>query len=155
VLAASTQSLTITLEPLSSAPGPSPPLSGAPSLYGPQPDTTVIDRDGGPRLGGIAVLSVGIAALAGGAACTMIANGKIDNIEKDARAEARYNEANGNFGTFRLLSGVLYATGAAALVAGGWLLWFGGERGHPIDRASLVPTLTADGTPGLGLAATF
>ena len=128
--------------------------SGSPGSLEPgsaAPITAVARHDAGSgrRTGGLVLLSSGALALAGGAACMMIAGGKIDAIERDAAANEPYDEANGNFRTFNLLSRTLFVAGTAAMVGGGWLYWSGlvraRERGPSLG---LFPARLAGGDMG-------
>jgi hypothetical protein len=77
----------------------------------------------------------------------LIANSKAAAIDRDANAGQPYRPHNGNFTTYRTLSGISYGVGAAALLAGGWMVWTSADRSEQAALASpapLVPTFQAD-----------
>jgi hypothetical protein len=163
VLAGTTQRQSITLQPGSGGPE-APPLAATPGLV-PQPRPGPLDLSGGApadspggggsgkRTGAIVLGSVAALALVGGTASLLIANNKIDGIDKDARAGARYNVANGNYPTFQRLSQVMYVAGGASLLLAGWL--FFSAPSAPEPQAQLAPALVARGAPGLSLSGSF
>lgn len=76
-------------------------------------------------------------------------------IDRDANAGRPYREHNGNFTTYRTLSGISYGVGAAALLAGGWLLWTADEgSAQALSEGVLTPALRA-GPLSLGFGGTF
>jgi hypothetical protein len=160
VLAGTAQRLSILLRLSSSGDRPpraaaAPPLNGLSQWSAPaRPDTDTVSNGHGKRVAGIALLSLAAVAAVGGTTCLLIANDKIDSIEKDARAMARYNESNGSYPTFQRLSQVLYGAAAASTVAGAWLFWSGRSSdsavaARPTFRLGLfafeTPAITLDG----------
>ncbi len=129
------------------APTPVPPWAGSPP-----PEGALSGQPGsGRRAGGLALVSGGSVAVIGGIVSMLIASSKVAGIEEDAGAERPYNEANGNYGTYKLLSRVLFAGGGGALLTGGWLLW----SGNGAARATLAATLRAGDDLGLNLHGSF
>jgi hypothetical protein len=108
----------------------------------------------GRRVGAFALLSAGVVAVVGGASCAWIAGGKIDAIEKDARAGNPYQISNGNFTTYNTLARVLFVAGGASLAGGGWLLWSARQQPGPPRTVGLTPTLLG-GAPGALVAGSF
>jgi len=77
------------------------------------------------RMVGIALAITGVGLAGAGATTMLAANGKLDRLEADAAAQRPYNEANGNWRTFRTASIVFYAAGGAALLGGAAAYYFG------------------------------
>jgi tetratricopeptide (TPR) repeat protein len=142
VLAGTTQRITIRLQgpgaPVRAATAPAAAAApetatGAASPFAqpvpePLPDSALslgADTGSGRRMGGLVLLSAGTAAVIGGIFAMLVANHKVDEIEKDAAAQQPYNKNNGNYGTYNMASRVLYVVGGAALLGGGFMLWSG------------------------------
>jgi hypothetical protein len=166
VLAGTTQNIELSLAPVSSpqpsvaGPIPMPPSPGLAAGPGPgaPPVDMVVESSSaghGRTVAGIALLSLGAVAAVGATTSLLIANDKLDSLEKDAHAEAHYNESNGSFTTFQRLSQVLYVTAGASAIAGGLLFWSGASSDSSHTSASLRPTLVGLATPGLSLAGRF
>ena len=121
-----------------------------------EPPNGVVDDGHGKRIAGIALLSLSAVAVVGGTTCLLIANDKIDSIEKDAKAGARYNESNGSFPTFQRLSQILFGTAGATAVAGAWMLFSRGSSGSaPEAGTTVAPTLVGMGAAGLAFSGRF
>jgi hypothetical protein len=162
VLAGTTQRLAILLRPSSSrdpSAAPAAPPTSALDQWSTPARARTFDTGAdsqGKRLAGIALLSVAAVAVVGGTTCLLIANEKIDSIEKDAQAMARYNESNGSFPSFQRLSQGLYVTAAASAVAGAWLLFFSRSSSSASGTGSRLTTaLVGDGAPGMALHGQF
>jgi hypothetical protein len=105
------------------------------------------------RTGVVVLASLAAVSLVGGTSALLVANNKIDGIEKDARAGARYNTAHGNYPTFQRLSQVLYGTAGASLLVAGWMFFSAPSAGE--QQAQLTPALVAPHAPGLSLSRSF
>jgi hypothetical protein len=166
VLPGTAQRLTIELQKSeTAAPGtaripeaPSYPPAGADPVPGAphEASDSVIQPGQGKRAGGFILLSFGGLAVAGGVTCLLIANQKIGSIEHDARLGAYYDQRNGNYPVFQRLSQISFATGAAAIVGGGWMLWSGRATEQDVKQPlAVVPRLVASGAPGVGVMGSF
>ena len=140
------------------APPPEPPLSPLPAEVQepaaaaappppPKPPIEVLvvapaspaegDRGSGMRVGGIATLGVGAAALMGGVAMNLKHNGMIADLQK------RYTpQTDDSSKTYKTLALVGYGVGAACLAGGALLYYLGWRAGH----VSVAPVPVAAGT---------
>jgi hypothetical protein len=89
------------------------------------------------RPAGVTIGSVGLLTAGTGVALRLIANGKHDRIEEDARAGRPYDPTNGNWQSYGRAANVCLVAGGAALIGGG-ILWMIGRP--PTTSVAVTPT---------------
>jgi hypothetical protein len=109
------------------------------------------------RVIGVALVSVGAAALAAGAGCMLIASKKVDAFDSDAENRP-FDPSNDGYQTFNVLSRILFVAAGAALLGGGIVYWTGlspdSAHAAPLARTAVAPFLLPGGA-GLSAAHRF
>ncbi|MCU1277006.1 MAG: ligand-gated channel protein [bacterium] len=114
-------------------PAEQPPVATAPEQPPPpavEPKPSSPGFFGGPgkvkKIVGIALLGVGVAGLAVGGAMSALAVGASNDVQAEANAGQPFDPAKESAGkTDQVVGGVMYGVGAAAVVAGGVMLYLG------------------------------